>query len=119
MGVRNAINMFGAMLGPLVMVGIGINYLSGYGSKWSFGGNGVPQSLIDRSQGTYLDGSSVDPFSMKLIESGSEPLALAVGALVLTVLIIGNILMIRSMNRSQAHLEESKRLMEWLQRRGK
>lgn len=119
MGFRNAFNVLGALLGPLAAVGIVINYLAGHGSRWSFGGNGAPLALVDRSKGTYLDGGAVDPFSMRLIESGWEPKAIAVGALVLTVLIIGNILMIRSMNRSQAHLEESKLLMEWLQRHKK
>lgn len=46
--------------------------VAGYGGRWRFGGDGVPESLIDWNRRTYWNGSAVDPFTLKLVESGRE-----------------------------------------------
>jgi hypothetical protein len=82
-------------LGPLVFLGLVVNFACQYGQQWRFGRYGMPSSLLSPDGRTYIDGKTeVDPVTLAMARSGKEE-ECYLGALL--VLIILAALVVREM----------------------
>jgi len=73
------------VLGWLIFLGTGVQFLAGYGTRWEFGPYGFPVSLVASDGCHYLDGVAIDPITLALIRSGHEQ---DVGLALLVLLVI-------------------------------
>jgi hypothetical protein len=90
-------------IGPLVFLGLVLNFAGQYGRCWQFGRYGMPSSLL-RADGKYLDGTEVDPLSLAIARSGWEEEGYLAWLFVLAVLFGALVVRMRRLQREQADL---------------
>jgi hypothetical protein len=91
-----------SLLGSLMVVALGVNWISKYGTQWDLSGRYcMPTTLLSPDGQTYRDGSPIDNFTKRLVDLGIEQEAWLVMAGVLLVLFTAAAFQRRRLHRMQ------------------